>query len=212
MQNECYIVGGGPSLSHFNFLSLANKDTIVTNKAIFNVPFPSYFITVDYTFLKKIDIQSFRDILTSKIFVADFSHPFLKETEKGIVDTRYNLVYNLQDFNVIIKSHNSGGIGYTFDEFRTGLNSGFCALQLAVILGYRKIYFLGIDLNISNQTHYHKGYGESNQSFERKLNVYFQKFEKALFDLKQYSDIEVFNCSVGSRLGKILPYYDLKNL
>ena len=56
---EAFIVGGGSSLKKFDFTKLANKNTIVVNKAIVDVPNPKHFITMDYTFLKKIrdDVQ-----------------------------------------------------------------------------------------------------------------------------------------------------------
>lgn len=207
MRNEVYVIGGGPSLKNFNFFGLTHKDTIVTNKSILNVPLPSYFITVDYTFPKKIGLDNFKQVHTSKVFVADFSHPFLKEKDGRIVDTRHDMVYNLENFNVIIKSHKSEGIGYSLDDFRTGLNSGFCALQLAVILDYKKIYLLGMDLCVTNQTHYHSGYGEGSSSFKSKLDKYYDYFKAGLEQLKrERPDIQVVSCSPNSRLNTIVPY------
>lgn len=207
----CLVFAGGPSLKGFDFSKVADWDTIVANKSIFHIPNPNYFITVDYTFLRKIDIKRFRSIETTKVFVADLHFPFLKEQDGRIVDTRFNLVYNLKAFDLVVKSRKAEGIGYTFDDFRTGLNSGYCALQLAVALGYRRIYLFGFDLCTTSVSHYHEEYGESKEKFDKKLEGYFQSFKQGLEELKK-SDIKVYSCSPISRLNQIIPYKDWKEV
>jgi len=208
---EVYIVGGGPSLKNFGFSSLADKCTITINKSIFHVPNPDYFISVDYTFLKKVSKKVFNSIPAKKFFVADFGYPFLKETNKQIIDTRYNMVYDLRDYNLLIRAQRQDGIGYTFNEFRTGRNSGFCAFQLAVILGFKKIYFLGIDLNRRGKTHYHEGYGERLKTFVPKLAKYYDYFKMGLEQLeRERPDIQVISCSLESRLNNIISYCPIK--
>lgn len=44
-----FVVGGGPSLTNFNFHLLDGKDVIVINQALFRIPSAKYFITMDYT-------------------------------------------------------------------------------------------------------------------------------------------------------------------
>jgi len=205
MKSEVFVLGGGPSLKNFDFCKLTQKNTIVTNKSILDVPSPSYFITVDYTFSRKIGTRCFSQIKTPKIFVADFSHPFLKEKNGQIVDERYNMVYHLNDFNMVVKSYRADGIGFSFDDFRTGLNSGFCALQLAVILGYKRIYLLGVDLTITDETHFHSGYGESLQKFSEKLCTYENYFRIGLRGLLD-SGIQVISCSSISKLNDVISY------
>lgn len=208
---EVFIVGGGPSLRNFNFSSLTDKCTITVNKSVFHVPNPNYFISVDYTFLGKVTRKVFHAIPARKFFVADFSHPFLQEINKKITDTRFNLKYNLHDYNVLIRAQNQEGIGYTFEDFRTGRNSGFCAFQLAIILGFKRIYLLGIDLNKQSSTHYHEGYGERAATFNPKLDEYYDYFEMGLEQLKQERpDIHVFSCSLDSRLNDIISYRDVE--
>ena len=210
MRKRAFIIGGGPSLKDFDFSRLRDEDTIITNKSILDVPSPNYFITVDYTFAKKIGVERFSQIKIPKVFVADFSHPFLKERDGRIVDERFNLVYHLNDFNVIVKSYRADGIGYSFDDFRTGRNSGFCALQLAVVLGYKEIYLLGIDLNtVGSLTHYHGGYGESKEKFDSKLLMYFKYFKEGLEQLQKKSNVQVFSCSENSSLNSIIAYKNL---
>jgi len=210
MEKKVFIVGGGPSLLGFDFDLLRNKDTIVVNKAVYDVPNSNFFVTVDYTFLKKVNRISFLNSPCTKVFIAALSFPFLQEKDGRIVDTRFNLVYHLNEYDLIIKSYKQAGIGLTFKDFRTGENSGFCALQLAIILGYTEIYLLGIDLvtnNSATPTHYHGGYGEQKEKFSSKLSLYYDYFKQGLETLHMLSpEIKVFSLSSISELNKIIPY------
>jgi hypothetical protein len=210
MKNQVYIIGGGISLKDFNFSKLKNKDTIVVNKSLLHVPNPNYFITMDFTAIRKIKNQNINLSNSTKIFIANFSKRYMVEINGQIVDTRFNLIYNLKDFDMIIKSYKANGIGLVFNDFRNGDNSGYCAFQLAILLGYKKIYLLGMDLNITQETHFHGGYGESKQSFKSKLDIYYQFFEEGLKELNEKAkNIQVYNCSKISKLKKILPYKEL---
>jgi len=206
--DSVYIVCGGPSLSPFNFHQLADRDTIVVNSSLKNVPNPNWFVTVDYTFIRKYGTKQILEHPVSKVFVADFSYPFMKEENGLVVDTRHRLLYkDIQNFH-IIKSVTQEGMGMDFSDFRSGKNSGYSALQLAVVLGYKKIYLLGLDLNFNSAqpTHYHGGYGEARSSFQGKLVQYFNTFKTGLRELKAKSDVQVFSCSQTSRLNGEIPY------
>lgn len=210
MRKEVYIIGGGNSLKNFDFNKLKDKDTIVVNKAIKYVPNPTYFITMDFTVLKKIGLDLVAPYLGTKIFVANFAKSYLKEQNGQIIDTRFGLIYTLNDFTMIIKSWEETGMGFDFENFRSGNNSGYCALQLAILLGYEEIYLLGIDLVTSEETHFHKGYGESKEKFDKKLEEYYINFVIGLNELKaKYPDIQVYSCSKISRLKDILPYKEI---
>jgi hypothetical protein len=211
-----FIVGGGPSLAGLSLSTLENKTTIAINKSIFDVPSPSHFITMDFTFLRKIANRSveFQNIHTNKVFVANLEPSYMKDMRGRIVDTRSNMMYDLRDFNMIVKSYRMDGIGDSFQEFRTGENTGFCALQLAVLLGYKKIYLLGIDLSCTDKTHYHEGYpGQRVNRFKPKLDQYAQYFKVALKSLqKTRPDIRVFSCCSTSCLNEIINYVPYESI
>jgi len=210
VRGKAFIVAGGPSLQGFDFSLLSNKFTIVVNKSILSVPSPNYFISVDYTFLSKIDLFSFRASPATKVFVADLSYPFLVESDGRIVDRRFDLVYDLKDYDVIVKSRKQEGMGLSFKDFRSGKNSGFCALQLAVILGFTEIYLLGVDLCCVGSTHYHEGYGESKSSFNKKLDEYYRMYVEGIQELQEKSpSTKIFSCSKVSNLNKIIVYKNL---
>lgn len=213
MLNECFIVGGGPSLLGFDFSLLSGKDVIVVNKAVEDYPQANYFITVDYTFLRKIQPDLLKTVSASKAFIACLHLPYMVERDGRIIDTRYNLIYDLSDFDVVIKSRRADGFGFKFSDFRNGYNSGYCALQLALILGYKRIYLLGFDLIVQygqprSFTHYHNGYGQNIKKFEKKLDLYYTCFLEGLTQLKD-TGIEVISCSLISRLNDIIPFEEV---
>jgi len=205
-----YIIGGGYSLKGFNFNKLKNKDTIVINKVIKYVPNPTYFITIDYTALKK--ISSIKLDKTTKVFIANFAHPYMKEEKGYIIDKRTNLIYDLTDFDMIIKSHQFEGIGFNWNDFRNGNNSGYCALQLAILLGYKNIYLLGIDLCVDKKSHFHEGYGRPIPYMKKRLNEYTQYFIPTLKQLKKENKMNMYSCSVISKLNDIIPYIPLEKI
>ena len=158
MKKRVFIVAGGPSLTDFDFSSLANEDTIVVNSSIFFVPRPKYFITMDYTWFLKNSIcfggdggkrQSIYDASTAeKFFVVSFSGDRRELSEHGVIDRKFNLEYDLRVVDRILFASRQGGIGTAFSDFRCGEDSGYSALQLAVLLGYEQIYLLGMDFSV----------------------------------------------------------------
>jgi len=113
----------------------------------------------------------------------------------------------LKDFDIIIKSYTMGNFGFRWNDFRNGDNSGFCAVQMAILLGYKDIRLVGMDFNVGNLSHFHRGYGEPKYKFERKLNEYYRIFSHAIQNLKnKRKDIQIYNCSSLSRLNELLPY------
>jgi len=204
VNDRVFIVGGGPSLREFNFGCLNTEDVIVTNVAIFDVPKAKFFITIDYSFILKITnrLQEFDQSDVTKVFVAGLHHENLVEKRGQIRDTRYNLVYDLSRFDIILKSYNETGCGRTWNDFRSGLNSGFCAFQLAVLLGYKKIYLLGMDLlGTKKDTHYHNQY-VGNTDFHNKLYVYDTMFRHGI----EETDATVISCCSTSSLNNVISF------
>jgi hypothetical protein len=214
-KKEVYIIGGGPSLINFDFKILKDKQTIVVNKAIFHVENPTNFITMDYTFLRKVNLQRFKNIKTKKYFVANFSIPQLKIINNEIVDTRFNLRYLgvKEIFNNIVYSKTVNGIGSTFRDFRNGENSGFCALQLALLLGYTEIYLLGFDLKVDQKTHFHDGYRQDINKFSKSLHKYTYNFKIGIQEIKRkFPSTKIYSCYKDSVLSYYLHYFDLKGI
>jgi hypothetical protein len=211
MFNEVFIIGGGSSLRDFNFNSLKDKDTIAVNMAALDVPEPTYCITADSSIFQKIQQGFFEKVNTTWVLVTNDKHCTMQMKDGKFQNIKNSFVYNLFCVNMVIRNAGVEGIGFTFKDFKTGYNSGFCGLQLAVLLGFKRIYLLGFDLMSNNRCHYHDRYNG------RKINSkifdkYYNNFVIALERIKEQTDIEVFSCSKISQLNNIIPYVSFDNI
>ena len=198
----CFVVGGGPSLTGFDFTQLNGYDVIAVNKAVECVHNPKYFITCDYTYFNKatLPLERVNQKVQYSYFVANMTHPYMEYKNGFVADTRNNLVYsNLYKYHGVIESTKTLGFGSTLSEFCNGSNSGHCGIQLALLAGYKKIYLLGFDLNTSEQTHFHQSYAQKHQdSFKKRVSGYA---DTLLTSLSQYKGSqEIINLSASSIL------------
>jgi len=214
VSDRIFIVGGGPSLKDLNWRLLEKEKTIAVNAAVFDVPNPDYFITMDHTFItKKIAAKRkfFESIPATRVFVVGLHHPYLKEKLGTIIDTRNRVVYRLELFHIVIKSRNAHGYAFVFKDFRNGENSGFCALQLATLLNFKRVYLLGMDLVVTDSTHYHKLYGPQ-RKFDEKLQIYEKNFKQGLIAIQKHSTIKVTSCSKISSLNSVIEYKSFEDV
>jgi len=204
-REEVFIVGGGHSLHNFNFEKLRNKETIAVNMAALDVPDPTYCITADSGIFRKLQKGTFKEVDSTWVLVSNPNHASMKWKQGKFIHNS-GFVYNFFVPNMVIRNSGTDGIGFSFNDFRTGYNSGFCAFQLAVLLGYKKIYLLGFDLVAEmGETHYHDRYKNRKISNDT-LNKFCSNFVYALKIIREKTDIEVFSCSAISKLNKHIPY------
>ena len=211
-RSRVFIIGGGNSVKDVDLSLLKDEETIVVNNAIFDVPNPDIFITMDYSFFSKIDIEKFDKIECGKIFIANTVPKYIKIEDDKIFDKRSNICYNLSivDFCGISNSYRYFKSNDS-EEFSSGKNSGFCALQLAIKAEFDEIYLIGFDYTCKdNLTHYHGGYGEGSRSFQFKLDEYFTYIREAIENYQ--GDSKIFSCGKDSRVNQLMPYKDLKEI
>ena len=209
-----FVVAGGPSLSGFDFSLLEGKDVIAINKAVDFIKKPTYFITIDYTYLSKSDhsIKTYSDRGIKTVFIASAG---LSKKNDTYVDTKHDITYSrLNEFNHIIESNcvvnSETGFSNNFDNFANGTNSGFCGVQLAISLGYKNIYLLGFDYNSDNRrTHFHNSYGNNSYAIE-KIKKYRENMVSAI---KLNTGIKnIVSCSETSALNEYLPYMNFEEI
>jgi len=146
-----YVVGCGPSLEGFGWELLADKITVAVNGAVQDVPQLKYFLTADSRFARMAWVANFWHTPAIKVLVMrqDHAHwnwvaPSLSRWDWHITPARFD-----------------GQIGFTEEEFCTGQNSGFCGMQLAVLLGAARIHLLGMDFCGGPAGNYHKRYSSN---------------------------------------------------
>jgi hypothetical protein len=216
MQDKVFIIGGGPSLVDLDFKQLSGYDTIAINKSVFYVQNPKYFITMDYTFIRKAGLARLRSLGCSRFFVVNLSAPTLKAVGGAIKDIKFNISYDLiyDCFDTVIMSKKQLGLGSSFRDFRCGGNSGFCGLQLAIVLGYTNINLLGFDLALGDRakTHFHEGYPrQTPREFAARLGNYVGQFKRGLEEAKTVMpQVEIFSNTENSRLNSLIPYRPIK--
>ncbi len=219
--NRVFVIGGGPSLKFFNLANLRTEDTICVNSSVFDVPAPNFFITKDYTFLINYLVsclQTEEDASKKwnnaiKIFVACFVGGALQDIDGRIVDVEKEIRYDLHPVNWIVKNDKQKGIGLSVDDFRCGIDSGYGALQLAILLKYKEVYLLGYDMCVHDQTHYHGRYGERKKElFQKKLDGYFKLYREAIQEIREKTRVKVFSCSPTSRLNELIPYVSIEEV
>lgn len=187
------MIGAGESLKNFDFSRLRDRRTIAVNKVIRVVPGATYFLTADSGIASSV-LDWTRDSGATRILAYTPTH---KRFDK--------LQASFTNFDLVIKY--SGGnpcpdIGLEFGEFQSGGNSGFCALQFAVIMGYSPIYLLGIDLSGGHL------YDAKGNAWPGYLNKFYEAFRKGLEALRK-TDFKVYSCSPVSRLNSVIPYVNI---
>jgi hypothetical protein len=147
---RCFLIGGGPSLKGFDFLRLRGERVIAINKAFLDVPFADIMFGMDHPLI---------DDLTSGRLGEPYRQAF--EAFAGL-----KLWLDISGYVYppgIYSLPSAGEIGWTRSleqGLYHGQNSGYAALNLALILGANPIYLLGYDCarGPAGEKNYHNGY------------------------------------------------------
>ena len=213
-RDEIFIIGGGSSLIGFPFNQLKDKNTIAVNMAALDVPSPTFCITADSGIFRKVQEGYFTSVNTTWVMVTNPEHCSMKFRNGIFKNEKTGYVHNPFCVNMLIRNAGVEGIGFSFKDFKTGYNSGFCGFQLAVLLRYKKIYLLGFDLNpTAVRCHYHDKYNNGKKRIpDNRLNLYYNNFKLAFETIKKKTDIEVISCSKNSRLNSLIKFIPFEKL
>lgn len=190
MKTECFIVGGGPSLSSFDWSLLNNKITIAINNAYQVLPQASicYFTDNDWFSTHQISLLQHPGIkVKGSLPQHHIHHPKVKE-------------YTLTQVSGLASNGN----------LAHGYNSAHAAPNLAYTLGFKTIYLLGIDMGYTGGvSHWHD---TTNHRVDNEL-VYRQMitaFEETAIELVSRG-IEVINLNPQSKLKcfKMMEYNEI---
>ena len=187
-KSPCYVIGSGPSLAGFDFDALPEGYRIGSNKSAWLANCDA-LVSIDKRFWREHQDQ-----------IAAFS---------GDKYITHNTLQDQPDHGAKIMEHDRGD-GFSKDpNVIRGSNSGFAALNLAYLLGYREIALLGFDFQWSaGQSHFHDGYYWQNKQADRHLATW-----QRAFDTIDQSDVNIVNFAgpEGSRVTafKTYPLSDL---
>jgi len=187
------IVGGGPSLAGFDFSRLRGHRTIGINLAFqfFN---PTITFSMDTRFLRWMQNGEYEKDTWQKFITGPFYRCWLltytAEPPAGIfvLPVFKNYKYGLDHMSFRM----ADGLGH-------GNNSGFGALNLAVVLRANPIYLLGFDMKHGpgGKSHFHKGHPRPQD--ETQLAKFREKFMNHADELKRRG-IRVVNLNPSSAL------------
>ena len=170
-----FILASGPSLNSLNLSRLERKIVMGMNRSFLSFSQTHYHCVMD--------------------------HRLFELYEQELRETRY--LFTLQDRPWGIPLELLGSEGFSWD-LEQGVYSGytisFLALQVAIYMGFKEIFFLGLDLQHEGAKTHFFGTDFHSQKHE---TTEFPKMEKMLTyaaHMLRNSDVRVFNCSPVSTL------------
>ena len=174
-----YIIGGGPSLVDFNWNSLNGKRTLAINKAITTYPNADalYWTDTRFYFWHKKEVDNYAGL------------KFTIKYKEGYTDDI-----------LILNKGNSVGLSESTDSLCHGNNSGYAAINLAFLLGAKRIVLLGYDMkNNGRQGHYHDGYPVPAIGDKVYKEQFMPGFQSLAHELDK-KGVKVYNASMHSEL------------
>ena len=192
---RCFLLGGGPSLKNFDWNLLRGERVIAVNRAMEVYPDADIVCSLDQRWLAwttngelgKDAQAAYRDFKGAIVMVKVYG-------KEGDYPPRIQLVQGHGNPNELSPSLRYG-LGYAS-------NSGFVALNLALVLGCNEVYLLGFDMKGGSdgyQAHFHNGYPErQRRTVYKKFMLVFDKVagmaqEKArIVNLNPDSALECF--------------------
>ena len=172
---KLFILASGPSLAEQDLSLLKNKMVMGLNRSILTYPSRYYQCVFDY---RLFDL-------------------YLEEFKK------VRQLFTLEDRPLGLPLKLLGGEGFSFD-LEEGIYSGYTisyfALQVAVYMGFKKIFFLGLDLKHEGpKTHF---FGQDSQTLNHEQTEFPKMLKMLNFGAQTLasSDVEVYNCSPSSTL------------
>ncbi len=177
---ECFILGGGPGLKHVDVSRLDDHRTIAVNNA--------------YQLSDHIDIVFFGD--------CRWYHPHKKEllSFAGLKLTTCELHVAQPGIKVVRRKANINGLSKGAGLLAWNLSSGACAINVATLLGVKRIVLLGFDMQkIDGHCNWHEDHPGSKNPKHNPYKKFLSRFEMIAKDLKGMN-VECINATPGSAL------------
>ncbi|MFT6633692.1 MAG: hypothetical protein ACJAS4_003663 [Bacteriovoracaceae bacterium] len=177
---NCFIISSGTSIKDLDLSALTRRITIGLNRSFMAFPETQYSCVMD--------------------------HRLFDLYPEEIKQSRYLFTLEDRPWGIPLKLIGANGFS---EDLEQGIYSGYTisyfALQVAIYMGFERIFFLGLDLkNTEKDTHF---FGHDHRSANHE-NTEFPKMRKAFEDiapLLKARGQQVYNCSPISSL-KCFPF------
>lgn len=184
--------------------TIADLNNLHDGKRVFIMASGSSINEYDLTLLKSRIVMGLnRSFLVwpNSYYHCVFDHRLFEEYETELQQTRFLITLENRPWGIPVKLLGSEGFSWDLTEgIYSGYTIAFFALQLAVYLGFKEIFYLGLDLgHHKGDTHFFgKDYHSLNHEHTEfpKMRRSFERFASKLAQ----SGIEVRNCSPISTL------------
>ena len=208
----CIIVGGGPSLSDFDWELLHGWRVIGINRV---------YEEFDPTIIFSMDTRFLRWILDGQ-YGEEAREKFMASKAYKVWLCTYNCTLPPEIFIVKVWGNYSRGFHVFPETMRNGIghgnNSGYGALNLAVCLGANPIYLLGYDMGyrkgdpvdaMKRRTHWHNGHPQPHKPdtvnrFIRYFGVAAGKAKELKIDIINLNPESMLRCFPKKRMQEIL--------
>lgn len=218
---RCFIVGNGPSLTTEDLEMLKDEVCFATNR-IYNIYNNTTWRPTFYTCIDPIILNQDTELIFEKNDIIKFIG-FRAPDKRAEEDIYY--VNDIRQY--FIKLTTSHRVKFSTDVSREVIGHStvsYVAIQLAIYMGFKEIYLLGIDHNFYKMTDKNNKIIVNNQvdknhfgkTKESNKNLVFDSFgaEMDYISAKNYADkhdIKIFNATRGGRL-EIFPRIDFDSL
>lgn len=179
-EKNLFILASGPSLKGLDLTPLSRRITMGLNRSFMAYPEPYYHCVFDYRLFD--------------LYPTELSKCRVLFTLEG------------RPFGMPLNLLGSQGFSYDLNEgIYSGYTISYFALQLAVYMGFQRIFFLGLDLKLkANDTHF---FGHDYHSKDHETTEFpkmMAAFNNIAPELKSKGHL-IYNCSEESGL-KCFPY------
>jgi hypothetical protein len=203
---RCFIIGNGPSLKMEDLDKLKNEYTFAANKIY--VAFektdwrPTYYCIQDFRLII-LEFESIKQKVEAKFkFIA--GNPLIKNKKSNIYLN--NWIYFFLDISRFYPRHPHFSEDISKRIFE-GFTVTYANIQLAVYMGFKEIYLLGIDhkyfMNSGSKNYFSDKY-MANQEFGKEVNLPHLEYSTLAYEAaRQYAEhnaIKIYNATRGGEL------------
>jgi len=175
---DAFVIGGGASLRGFDWSLLECRNTIGCNAAF----------TLGVNFCKVCHFSDWKWFIKFESDLKDYALSGGKVITHLRTLIPRKRMYNLDWIEIMAREKN----GLHHDALGFGGNSGCSAVNLALIMGTKRVFLLGFDCKITNpvQTHWH------DLRIDRPSAIHYEKFMQGWQALAEHLPVKFPGCEI----------------